>query len=271
VVRAHGENFPVASYFLPRDKRPYVCAIYAFARIADDFADEGNLSREERLERLDGWGQMLDDCYRGRGDHPVFIALAETAAKTGIPKQLLVDLLSAFRLDVTKTRYKRFAEVLQYCTLSANPVGRLVLHVCDDATEQTLPLSDAICTGLQLANFLQDFSVDWRKGRLYTPLDDLSQFDYTERDIQGGVADERFRTLMRFQVNRARQFLHNGSPLVRLARKDLRFELALTVRGGLAILDAIGQIGFDVLHRRPSLSLIEKGAIVVAAIADRKA
>jgi squalene synthase HpnC len=269
VARRHYENFPVASFFLPRDKRPLVAAVYAFARTADDFADEGSLTVTERLAKLDDWRARLEESYRGRAKHPIFIALAATAAKTGIPQQLFLDLLTAFRMDVVNRRFVRFDEVLEYCSFSAHPIGRMVLHIFNDANPRTFLLSDRICAGLQLANFWQDIATDWQKGRLYLPLEDLGRFDYTEDDLARGIVDERFRKLMAFQIGRARELLRGGRPLVKEAVKPLRFELALTVRGGLAILDAIEEAGFDTLHQRPALSVKDKAEIVAKAIADR--
>ena len=271
LARRHYENFPVASRFLPRAKRPLVAAVYAFARVADDFADEGDRPPAERLASLDDWLHKLDDCYAGRADHPVFIALAETAARAEIPRQLFADLLTAFRLDVTKSRFRASAELLEYCSFSANPVGRIVLHIFDNATPRTFLLSDQICTGLQLANFCQDVSVDWRKGHLYIPLEDLDRFGYTEEALGQGIVDGRFTALMQMQVNRARNHLLEGRPLVHEAVPSLRFELALTVRGGLAILGAVEKKGWDVLHHRPALSMMTKAAIVAAAFADGRA
>jgi phytoene synthase len=212
---------------------------------------------------------MLDDSYRGRADHPVFIALAETAAKTGIPKQLLADLLTAFRMDVTKTRFQDFVELEAYCRFSANPVGRLVLHLFQDTAEENLLLSDKICTGLQLANFWQDFSEDRRKGRLYVPLEDMRTFGYTEEDVEKGVVDERFVPLMKFQVDRARRLLAEGAPLVWKAVKPLRFELRLTVGGGMAILNAVAGAGYEVFDRRPALSVWSKVVILTSALVER--
>jgi len=257
--------------FIPRERRPYVCAVYAFARTADDFADEGTDAPALRLEKLDDWQRKLDAAYEGRADHPVFVAIAETASRTGIPKSLFSDLLAAFRQDVMKSRYASFAELLRYCVLSANPVGRIILQIFDGANPRSCELSDSICTGLQLANFAQDVSLDWRKGRLYLPLDDLSHFGYTEKDIEQGTVDRRFRELMQIQVSRARGFLLQGAPLVGEAPRALRFELALTVRGGLAILKRVEQAWFDVLSRRPVIPILEKGRIVLMAIAHRNA
>jgi len=267
LARSHYENFPVASLFIPRDKRPYVAAVYAFARIADDFADEGDDPPALRLENLDNWRKRLIACYEGHADHPAFVAIGETARQTGIPMSLLADLITAFRMDVTTKRFRTAADLLQYCVYSANPVGRLVLQIFGEANERLSALSDSICTGLQLANFAQDVSVDWKKGRLYIPLEDLEANGYTENDIASGTFDRRFRELMKIQVARARNFLIAGSPLVRECPREIRFELALTVRGGLAILKRVEGIGYDVLHTRPEIPLLEKVRIAAVALA----
>jgi phytoene synthase len=245
--------------------------VYAFARIADDFADEGDDPQSVRLSNLDDWLAKLDGAYEGKAEHPVFIAVRETAERTGVPKSLFADLLTAFRMDVTRNRYRSAAELLQYCTYSANPVGRIVLHIFDGANPRSCLYSDMICTGLQLANFAQDLSVDWSRGRLYVPLDDLEGFGYTEDDLKKGTVDRRFMEIMKMQVERARALLIQGSPLVGEAPRAIRFELALTVRGGLAILKRVERTGFDVLHRRPVVPVLEKGRIVVMAIARRNA
>jgi len=245
--------------------------VYAFARIADDFADEGDDAPAVRLRNLDLWQSNLDDAYRGKADQPVFIALRETAERTGVPKSLFADLLTAFRMDVTTHRYRSAAEILQYCAYSANPVGRIVLHIFDGANQRAFDHSDMICTGLQLANFAQDLSVDWARGRLYVPLDDLERIGYTEYDLKEGTVDRRFMDVMKIQVERARALLVGGSPLLGEAPRGIRFELALTVRGGLAILKRVEQAGFDVLRRRPVIPILEKGRIVFMAIARRNA
>jgi squalene synthase HpnC len=270
MARSHYENFPVASMVVPRDLRPYVAAIYAFARTADDFADEGNAPAHERLRRLEEWGEKLNRCYRGDATEPVFVALGETAARTGLPREPLDALLHAFRMDVTTRRFSRFEDVLHYCRHSANPIGYLVLHLFGEVSERTVPLSDSICTGLQLANFWQDLSVDWAKGRLYVPLEDLERFGYTENELGRGVVDERFRRMLSFEVERAREYLLNGVPLLDLVSSPrLRFELSLTVRGGLAILKTVRDSGYDVLHRRPSLSAMDKAGILLRTLFRR--
>jgi len=270
LARSHYENFPVASLLIPRALRPYVAAIYAFARTADDLADEGDIPAHERLRRLDEWGEKLRRCYRGDATEPIFVALGETAARTGLPGEPLDALLQAFRMDVTAQRFSRFEDLLFYCRHSANPVGYLLLHLFGEATERTVPLSDSICTGLQLANFWQDLSVDRTHGRLYVPLEDLDRFGYTENELNRGVCDDRFRRMLAFEVARARGYLLNGIPLLNLVSSArLRFELSLTVRGGLAILEEVRAIGYDVLHRRPSLSVLNKTGILLRTLFRR--
>jgi squalene synthase HpnC len=269
MARDHYENFPVASLLLPRRQRPFVAAIYAFARTADDFADEGERTNQERLDLLDDWGRKLDRAARGDAELPIFVAVAETLSQTGLPADLLADLLTAFRMDVTIKRYESFDDLLGYCRYSANPVGRLVLLLFGQAQTDKCELSDRICTGLQLANFWQDLGVDWNKGRLYVPLEDLRQFGYTEREMAEKVVNDRFRELMKFQVDRAREFLVSGARLPGLTGGRLRWELALTIRGGVGILRRIEALDFDVLSRRPAFQALDKARLLVEAIIQR--
>jgi squalene synthase HpnC len=266
LARTHYENFPVASFFLPKHLRPFVAVMYAFARTADDFADEGNRSEAERLDALDDWQKQLDDCYGGKAEHPIFIALAEVVRQKNIPKQLLVDLLTAFRMDVTTHRYRTYSDLLYYCRHSANPVGRLVLLLFDDASERNCDLSDNICTALQLANSWQDISVDCAKGRLYVPLEDVARFGYTESDFASQVFDDRFRRLMKFEIERTKELFESGKPLVNEATKKLRFELALTWNGGMTILKKIEQASYNVLKNRPTISVADKISILTQTI-----
>jgi len=267
ITRAHYENFPVASRFIPASLRRYVTAIYAFARTADDFADEGGLPVQERLSKLDEWGEELDRCFEGEASHPIFIALAETVSRCGIPKKPLADLLKAFRMDVTRSRFATFHDLLEYCAHSANPVGRLVLYIFSSATDRTMEFADNICTALQLANFWQDVSVDWRKGRVYLPLEDLQRFGYTENDLAAGRYDERFRHLLEFQVDRTRRYFESGKPLLTEAPEDLKFELRLTWFGGQTILKKIEQAGYDVFTKRQVITSLDKIGIFLKAIA----
>lgn len=269
LVRSHYENFPVASLFIPRRHRPFVSSVYAFARIADDFADEGNMADAERLALLDQWQERLDRCASGSADHPVFIALAETLARTGAPLELFSDLLVAFRMDVTKKRHATFRDLLYYCRHSANPVGRIVLHIFNEATEEKMQLSDSLCTALQLANFWQDVSVDFRRGRIYVPLEDLERFGYTETTFAQSAADEGLRNLVRFELDRTREIFSNGKPLLRKVGKQLRLEMLLTWNGGMTILRKIEAVGCDVLSHRPRLTARDKLLILGRSLFGR--
>ena len=269
LARSHYENFPVASLALPARIRPYVAAIYAFARTADDYADEGERTPEERLALLDAWEVRLHRAYEGDATDPIFIALMATAEETGVPKQLLLDLLHAFRMDVTVKTYQTFKDVLGYCHYSANPVGRLVLHLFGESRAETTAPSDDICTGLQLANFYQDYSVDQLKGRSYIPLDEMARFGYTEVQNPTTAHDGHFRELMAFQVERARDYLRSGASILGLVPGRLRFELSMTVRGGLAILDRIVELNYDTRYIRPHLHAGHKAQILLRAALQR--
>lgn len=269
IARDHYENFPVASLFIPKALRPSVAAIYAFARTADDFADEGTFEPSERLQKLNDWRRQLDECYAGKAVHPIFIALAEVSRRRNIPKQLLADLLTAFTMDVTITRYRTFDDLLHYCRHSANPVGRLVLHLFDDASERNCMYSDNICTALQLANFWQDVRLDAQKGRIYIPLEDMHRIGYTEGDLVERRYDERFVNLLQVQVARTRKMFDAGKPLLSGAVPGLRFELRLTWRGGTKILDKIERRQFNVFAARPALGIIDKIGILTAAFIKR--
>ena len=258
-VRAHYENFPVG-LFVPRDKRPYVHALYAFARAADDFADERRYEGVRR-EKLAEWEARLHAAYRGQADDPIFVALRETVHRLPIPKPLLLDLLSAFRQDTEKSRYETWEELLDYCRRSADPVGRLVLIVFGQSDPELLPLSDAICTGLQLANHWQDFAVDLRQDRLYIPRELRARFGVGEGDLNAARIDDGFRALMGELVARTRGFFERGRPLGDRVGRELRFEMRLTWLGGMGILDKIEAAGYDVFRRRPHHGLLGKAAL----------
>lgn len=269
LARRHYENFPVASFFLPKHLRPYVAAIYAFARTADDFADEGERTETERLALLNDWQAKLDECYRGNPTHPIFVALAEVVREKAIPKQLLADLLTAFRMDAAPKRYRTFDDLVLYCKHSANPVGRLVLHLFDDASDRNCVLSDNICTALQLANFWQDVRVDIQKNRIYFPLEDSERFGYTENEFRRGTFNNAFRALMEFEVERTKLLFEAGKPLLQEAPPNLRFELHLTWHGGMTILKKIERSGCNVFAHRPMISLGDKIAILTSAVFRR--
>jgi squalene synthase HpnC len=264
LARSHYENFSVATWFLPRRLRPHFYSIYAYCRISDDLGDEvGN--PQHALQLLDLWEGELDACYAGRPRHPVFVALAETVRACDIPRQPFADLLTAFRQDQRVSRYETFDDVLGYCLYSANPVGRLVLYACGYRDGERQQLSDYTCTALQLANFWQDVAVDYGKGRIYLPLEDLRRFGVSEKDIAERHATSQFLDLMRFEVERARQWFHKGLPLAEKVDQELAIDIELFSRGGLVILQAIEDQGYDVLRRRPVISRSRKLALVARA------
>jgi squalene synthase HpnC len=258
-TKAHYENFPVG-LFVPRARRPYVYALYAFARAADDFADEP-IYDGLRKEKLAEWERLLDAAYEGEAEGPIFVALGETVRRCGIPKQLLLDLLSAFRQDTEKTRYESWEELLDYCRRSADPVGRLVLLVFEQAGQDLPPLSDAICTGLQLANHWQDAAIDYRRGRIYVPGELLRRHGVAEWDFSGRRVSDGWRGLMGELISRTRALFERGRPLCDRVSRELRFEMRLTWLGGMSILDRIEAVGGDVFQRRPRHSALDKAAL----------
>ncbi|MGI4848114.1 MAG: squalene synthase HpnC [Janthinobacterium lividum] len=250
----HYENFPVASILLPARLRPAVEAIYAFARSADDLADEGDALPAERLAALHAYEQQLDRIEQGKvPQSPLFFNLAVMTKAYALPLQPMRDLLSAFRQDVVTKRYATFADLLDYCRRSADPVGRLMLHLYGTSDARDLQQSDAICSALQLINFWQDVAVDWKKERIYLPLEDLARFAVSEEMLANGLVTPAWRDLMAFEVARARALLLSGAPLALRLPGRIGWELRLVVQGGLWILEAIEKAGFDVFRQRPRL------------------
>lgn len=268
LARRHYENFTVASFLLPRRLRQPFCNLYAYCRWADDLADEMGDPRRS-LALLDWWEGQLRACYRGEANHPVFVALRETAGQFDLPVEPLADLLVAFRQDQTTTRYETFEELLGYCRYSANPVGRLVLHLGGSYDPARVELSDSICTGLQLANFCQDVAGDWDRGRIYLPAEECRQAGYDESHFARRESGEAFRRLMAEQVTRAEQWLRRGSPLVDRVDRSLRLPVVLFVRGGLAVLEAIRQQNYDVWAARPKVGKWKKITLVVGSCLRR--
>lgn len=264
LARSHYENFSVATWFLPRNLRQHFFNVYAYCRISDDLGDEvGDAAAS--LQLLDQWQSELDACYGGEPRHPVFVALAETVRKFEIPQHEFSDLLTAFRQDQTVTRYSTFNDLLGYCRYSANPVGHLVLYVCGYRDPERRQLSDFTCTALQLANFWQDVTADYAKGRIYLPLEDLQRFDVTEEEIRKQTNTAPFRDMMRFEVARAREWFTQGLPLARKVNRELATDIELFSRGGLEILNAIERQNYAVLGRRPAISKRRKLALVARA------
>lgn len=250
----HYENFPVASVLLPRHLREPVEAIYVFARSADDIADEGDAGPEQRLEGLQRYRAALDEIAAGATPaDPQFQRLATNIREYRLPVRLFHDLLDAFSQDVVKKRYADFPELLDYCRRSANPVGRLLLHLYGRATEENLHRSDAVCSALQLINFWQDIAVDWQKDRVYLPQASLRHFGVEESNIAGCEVTPAFRALLEYEVRRARAMMLEGAPLALALPGRIGLELRLVVQGGLRILEKIEAVGYDVFTRRPTL------------------
>ncbi len=264
LARRHYENFTVASWLLPTELRPHFCNIYAYCRWSDDLADE-TAGGEASLELLDWWQSQLDDCYRGVAVHPVFVALAPTIREFDIPIDPFRDLLTAFRQDQYRKRYETFNDLLGYCHNSANPVGRLVLYLGRCHDEMRGQLADFICTGLQLANFWQDVRRDYENGRIYLPRESCRAAGYDEAMFALHEFNSQFRRLLAGEVERAESLLRAGQPLVGLVPKALRIDVQLFIDGGLAILDAIRRIDYNVWRQRPVVGKWKKLKLLARA------
>lgn len=252
LARSHYENFPVVTWLLPRALHQHFYNVYAFCRWADDLGDEiGDCERS--LQLLGWWRGELQDCYAGDARHPVFVALQGTVRDFDIPIAPFDDLISAFEQDQTVHAYDTFDQLRDYCRRSADPVGRIVLHLCRASSDENVALSDSVCTGLQLANFWQDVARDYDINRVYLPREDRAQFGYTDADLKARVTSDAFLALMRFEVDRARRFLLDGLPLVVRMPGRLRIDIDLFVRGGLLILDRIAAVNYRVWDTRPVL------------------
>ena len=263
----HYENFPVASVLLPEPLRHPISVIYRFARSADDFADEGDLPASRRLAQLDNYRQELRRLEAGAApEQALFAELARIVREFRLPLQLFHDLLDAFAQDVVKTRYADYAEIMDYCRRSANPVGRLLLHLFGAASEENLKLSDAICSSLQLINFWQDVGIDWRKGRVYLPQDEMRRFGVSEGQIAGDDASGPWPALMRFQTERARALINSGAPLGRTLPGRTGLEIRTIVQGGLRILEKIDKVEGDVYHHRPVLRAYDWPLLLLRAL-----
>jgi squalene synthase HpnC/squalene synthase HpnD len=261
----HYENFNVVSWLLPRRLHQHFYNLYAYCRWADDLGDEIP-DRGRALALLDEWEQELRDCYAGKPSHPVFVALRETISALDIPIEPFSDLLIAFRRDQITQRYATWDDVFEYCRYSANPVGRLVLYLCGYRDPERQRLSDATCTALQLANFWQDVSRDLEKGRIYIPLEALAAHGLAENDIVERRFDARYVSLMKELVARTRQLFAEGMPLARSVDPELRVDIEMFSRGGLAVLDAIEAIGYNTLERRPSISKSKQLRLLARAL-----
>jgi squalene synthase HpnC len=267
LAKTHYENFTVVSWLAPRALRSHLAALYAYCRTVDDLGDEAS---GDRLELLDLYERELGAAYRGTARHPVLVALQETIETYSLPREPLERLIEANRIDQRRNRYATFQELLHYCSHSADPVGRLVLALHGIRDEESIRLSDATCTALQLANFWQDVKRDAAMERIYLPQDEMAAYGVREADLAANRAAEPFRRLMEFQVDRARQFFARGLPLLDRVQGHLRVDLALFSRGGLAILDKIEASGFDTLRERPTLGGREKVGLLVSTLVSKR-
>jgi squalene synthase HpnC len=259
ITRGHYENFPVGSALVPRELRRHFFSIYAYSRSADDMADEGTVPVEERIAMLDDWERKLEGAYRGEAEHPIFIALAETVRERSIPIEPLRDLLKAFRMDARGAGFANTTELLYYCYHSANPVGRLVLHLFGMHNDERRTYSDKICTALQMANFWQDVSIDVPRGRINIPRESIDYFGYSMEELRAGVFNDNFKEMMAYHVDHAMNQFQHGYPLMKsIPLKRLRSELGLVYLGGVRILHKIKALEYNVLETRPKLKLSDK-------------
>lgn len=251
----HYENFPVGSILLPARFRPAIAAVYRFARHADDLADEGDVADAERIAALNECSTELQRLARGETPQGEIVAgLVPHVAAHAIPVQLFEDLLSAFRQDVVVKRYADHAAVLDYCRRSADPVGRILLHIFGEATPENLRQSDCVCSALQLINFWQDVAIDWQKNRVYLPQEDLQRFGVSEEQIAAGRMDDKMRDLLAFEVARTRALLYEGKPLGRRLPGRIGLEIRAIVAAGDWVLQKIEAVNYDVFNARPTLT-----------------
>lgn len=263
IALGHYENFPVGSILIPRAQRPHFYSIYAFARGADDFADEGNLPSQERLKLLDNWRNMLTECQTGSVNHPVFIALAKTIETHKLPLQLFHDLIDAFTLDVERSRHATFADLLDYSRCSANPVGRLILLLFGYKDENLHKMSDNICTALQLTNFWQDVLVDLAKDRIYIPQEEQKKFGYSEIDLRANLYCDSFIRMMGSLADRTEHMFLEGKPLCTSVKGRLAIELKAVWLGGTSLLNALREQRFNIFINRPTIKTPDKIKILL--------
>lgn len=263
----HYENFPVASLLLPPEFRHPVALIYRFAREADDLADEGDAPDRVRLDQIERFREQVRRIERGeRPDIAWFEELAAAIHRHRLPTGAFLDLLSAFAQDVTRKRYADFAAVLDYCRRSANPIGRLLLALFGRASEQNLAWSDAICSALQLINFWQDVGLDYARGRIYLPQDEMQRYGVAERHVADRRCDDAWRALIRFQIERAREMLQSGAPLGRELPGRIGLEIRTTIQGGLRILEKLEAARYDMFRQRPALKWHDWPVILARAL-----
>ena len=262
-AKMHYENFPVVSLLIPKKLRKHVAIIYWFARTADDFADEGNFSGDERLQRLNELENSLTELIKGKFKSPFEEALYQTIKQKNLTPQLFFDLLNAFKQDVVKKHYNNFNEVLDYCNRSANPVGRLILELYDVRNEEAFNYSDKICTALQLTNFYQDIEIDYEKGRIYFPQDEMKQFEVTENIFAMKENNVNLKKLLRHNIDRTQKMFDEGKNLFKLLNGRLKFEIKWTILGGETILNKIKKNDYNIFNSRPKLTKTDFGALFI--------
>lgn len=265
-AKSHYENFPVISFLIPKELQKHIAVIYWFARTADDFADEGNLTEEERLKELAEFENNFTCALDGNPQNDFESALTNTINEKKLTSSLFYDLLKAFKQDVTKKRYKDFNELLDYCKHSANPVGRLILELFDIRNDECFQLSDKICTALQLTNFYQDLAIDFRKGRIYLPEDEMQKYGVSEKSFELKENSLNLQQLLRHNIGRTEEMFEEGKALLKHLKGKLRLEIAWTILGGEAILRKIKEIKYNTINIRPELSKAEYLTLAVKAI-----
>jgi squalene synthase HpnC len=263
-AREHHESFPVVSRLVPADIQPHLTALYAFARAADDFADEPEYEGR-REEALDAWHEELHRCFHGEATHPVFVALQDTIEKRGLSLPPLEDLLAAFRQDMVVKRYATFSNLRGFTARSAEPVGRLLLALFGYPNAELVRFADEISTALQLTNFWQDVAADAARDHIYLPAEDLHFFGVTEAEVKALKPTKGIRDLLRYEVARTRALYERGRPLIGKLGKDLKFYLGLIWLTGMAILDKIEDADFDVFTKRPQIRKRDTARILAKA------
>jgi squalene synthase HpnC len=265
-AKSHYENFPVVSFLIPKNLRKHVAIIYWFARTADDYADEGDLLEGERLDKLNNFEIRMELLLIGKAESEYEIALANTIIERNLTAENFYNLIKAFRQDVLKKRYENFDEVLDYCKHSANPVGRLILELFDIRTEEAFNYSDKICTALQLTNFLQDVSIDYKKGRIYLPQDEMDKLQITEKLFEDKENSHKLKQLVKDNVDRIQNLFDDGKKLFPLLSGRVKIEIIWTVAGGEEILDQIRKNNYNLFTNRPELSKTRMVCLLLKSI-----
>jgi squalene synthase HpnC len=265
-AKDHYENFPVVSFLVPAYLKKHVAIIYWFARTADDFADEGELTIEERMTKLNTFENRLTELLKGNYQNSFEFALNSTINSKNLTLDLFYKLLKAFKQDVTKNRYSSFNELLNYCENSANPIGRLILELNDIRDEKAFYYSDKICTALQLTNFWQDSEIDYKKGRIYYPIEDMEKFNVTEKMFELKENNLKLKELVRYNVEKAHNLFAEGKNLIPFLKGRLKYEIKWTIEGGEAVLNEIKKNDFNVFLIRPKLTKIDFLKLLLKAI-----